>query len=729
VRRIGLGEACALAAGLAVFAYLGWDGALWDARLQLVLHLLAVAALGGLVALHRRGVALPRTRLDPFILALLAAFGLSTLTAQNRGLALPALAGILVTAGMLPVALLALRRRPTATALAVLTPILALAAWTLLSMLARRVGWYQAGAVTLFPPVRLGNENTVFGSVAVAPFVLLAALPLSGFLEPARLRRAVVMVIGAIGLPLALLSGSRSAWLAIGIAAIVLAMPLARRLRPRRRWGPRELGAAGAVLVAAMLGVAFAWPRITAVTSLVYRTELWRDTLLAWIANPMLGIGPGTMPYARQAAAPPLTFPVHQPHSHDLLLGVLGDAGIVGLLAAMALVAAFVITAGPWRTRTARGRAAFAVLAGFAVAGLFEDLTFLPNMNLLLIGLAAVALADAGAVTWHRARMPRPLAAGGALATGGLLLAMIFSDAAAIAYRSGADAAGAYDWPEAQAGLARAVALDPWHPIGPKALAIAADGNRDRVAERNALDAAVRRNPGDGASWTNLGIVCLQLRDTTCARDAAQRAVETASVSGHELINAALLFSRLGDQARADAAYRLSLLTNLNTSLATSWPRRIALDEGTQPITEQVTAQTTELDILVSRAAAHAPIEPSRYADPAVHALALAVAGRQAESSAALDRALSSRPDDLLGWDLAVLLRTHWGEDATSARAVGAVLRGSPLATEPPKGPSLSYDIGSFRAIPRDGLVADAERLQPPLPWPWSLDRLLPPAR
>ena len=37
-----------LGAGLAVFGYVGWDGALWDARFQLVLHLIAIGAIAGL---------------------------------------------------------------------------------------------------------------------------------------------------------------------------------------------------------------------------------------------------------------------------------------------------------------------------------------------------------------------------------------------------------------------------------------------------------------------------------------------------------------------------------------------------------------------------------------------------------------------------------------------------------------------------------------------------------
>ena len=142
-------------------------------------------------------------------------------------------------------------------------------------------------------------------------------------------------------------------------------------------------------------------------SSLLYRGALWRDTINAWSHSPFIGIGPGFMPYARQAAAPDYTFPVRQPHSHNLPLGVLGDAGIVGLAAAAVLVVNLFAVAGPWRSRTATGRGAAAVLQRpRRSSGLFEDLTFLPGFNLLAIVLVAVALLDAGAVTWAPIRRP-----------------------------------------------------------------------------------------------------------------------------------------------------------------------------------------------------------------------------------------------------------------------------------------------------------------------------------
>ena len=225
-------ELVALALGLAVFAYVGWDGAMWDARFQFGLHLAAVVAVAALLVPAWRGGALPRTRLDLPILALLLAFGVASLSAWNAGLSARALAGIVGTAAMLPVALVALRHRPGWTALVVTLPIIGLAAGALVVLAWRRLEWVLVGGPGL-PPVRLGHEGTPFGSVAVPPFVILAALPLALLIPHPRLRMGVIAALAMVGVPLTLVSGSRSAWIAIAVSLALFAG--ARLLRSVRR--------------------------------------------------------------------------------------------------------------------------------------------------------------------------------------------------------------------------------------------------------------------------------------------------------------------------------------------------------------------------------------------------------------------------------------------------------------------------------------------------------------
>jgi O-antigen ligase len=731
------GELGAAALAVAVMGYVAWDGALWDPRFQLALHVAAVVMAGGLAWLILAGARMPRSALEIPILLLLLAFAIACLTPWNAGLSAQALAAICGTVLVLPAAALAIRHRPTLTALAVTLPVMVLASITLWTMAGRRLDWIVAGGPGL-PPIRLARETTNFGSVAVAPFVLLTLAPVALLISDRRLRLAVLAALAALGIPLTVLSGSRSAWIAMAAAAAVLVAPwVVRRSRDglggwlrvaRAGWTPRRVGLAVAGLVVVGLVAVAVGSRLTDLRSLLYRGFLWRDTLDAWSADPLFGIGPGSMPFARQAAAPPLSFPVRQPHSHDIPLGILGDAGLLGVAAALAVVVTFVALAGPWRTRTLPGRAAFAVLAGCAVGMLFEDLTFLPGFSLLCLLLAAIALADGGAIRWERVRavgwrgpMLAGAAAMGALA---LLAIMALGDASAVFYRSGTDAAGARNWPLALHELQASVRLNPWQPTGPKAVVVAADRAKQPALARAAAERATELSPGDGSSWTNLAILCRQAGDRDCARLAAGRAVDSATIGGVELANAALTYGWLGDQAAADRAYRISMLTNLWTSLTLAWPRPVSVGDASD---SELGVDAAELNLLVARRVIDGVVHPNDYASSVVRALAFAMIGDRAAAEAESQRAIGATPESPTAWEVAALLATHYGDDAGYYLRVGNVARGAALGNGTAFLPSLVYDIATFRAYPSDGLVGQANRLRPNAPWPWVLEPLLTP--
>jgi tetratricopeptide (TPR) repeat protein len=729
-RRTAL-EWVALGAALVVFGYVGWDGALWDARLQLLLHLIAVGAAGGLAAGVLRGGELPRTPIDLPLLGLLAAFAVSTLSALNLGMSLRAMAAIVAFAVMLPLALVAIRHRPSWVGAVTSVPVLLISIPTLAALLVRRVEWIAVGAPGL-PPIRLPTEGTPFGSVAVPPFVIWPAFALAGLIEAPRWRRAVQGGLVAVGVPLTVLSGSRSAWLAMAATAAVAVVPWAWRRRHRLRLARRPdartilLGAAGLAGVAAIL--LFVGPRLTAVTSLIYRASLWRDTLLAWASDPLFGIGPGFMPYARQAAAPDFTFPVRQPHSHNLPLGLLGDAGLLGLLAGLLLVAAIAWFAGPWRARSTTGQVAGYVLLGLGVGGLFEDLTFLPGFGLLAIALLAVSLTDAGSVSWGnvgggRMRTPATIAAAGAATA--LLIAMVVADAGAIAYRAGTDAAAARDWGRATERLGRATDIDAWHPSGPKALAVAAERAGLIDTARHAAEAATERNPGDAPSWINLALLCARQGDDDCQVHATERAVATAGFLEAELLNAAFSYESLGRAAEADDAYRRSLLSQRLTIFVSDWPRDIKIGEVTL---DDDFGALFEFNRLLARWAMHETIEPDAVTDPAVRALAHAMLDERADAEAWLQRAIDGSPDSIVTWDMVVVLRDHWGMPIERELAIASAVRGRdfPDRSARPQPPGLRFDIGSFRVQPAGGLVSDARRLVTRPPSPWVLREVLP---
>jgi O-Antigen ligase len=720
-RRASIGELIAVAGGLAVFGYLGWDQPLWDAPSQTAFHLVAIGAVGGLFILVMRRAEMPRTSIDAPVLTVLMAIGVASVFGQSPGLAAGAFAASLAFALMLPISLIAIRKHPGLTALVVLVPTLWLALGTIAQLVTPRFDWYLAGGPSLIPPVRIGGETTAFGSVAVPPFILLGALPLAFAIPNATVRRILLGVTIAMGVILSALSGSRSAWIAAAAAIVVFAAPELRRLsrfdirRPsRRQWA---LLAGAGILVLGL--IVYEGPRLTALSSLVYRGRLWSDTLEAWRSSPWIGIGPGTMPYARQAAA--AQFPLHQAHSHDVALGILGDAGFLGLALGAFLVVGFFWVAGPHRSRTLLGRAATAVLAGYLAASFFEDLTFLPNFSLIVVLLAGLALTDAGAVAWRPIRAVTPVLAFAGAAAITLTAAVLARDGAALAYRAGADTAAAAQWPAATRWFAISEAIDPWQPSTPKSLAIAADASGDDAAARAAATRATSLNAGDGASWTNLAILCLRARDDACALEAAHNAGDAATVGGAQLIDAAMVLNDIGDFTAADELYVLDLRNNRNVALATIWPR--PLRPGALP--ESSTASpAVQLNLVLGRAAGKLPIDPSRFSSPAVRAYAEAMNADEPDAREALAQAQRSASDDVLTWEISAVLARHWGEDPSHAVAVANVLRGGP--TSVPTLPSQTWDVASFRSYPLDELLIGANHLLPDEAWPWSLDRFLP---
>jgi tetratricopeptide (TPR) repeat protein len=369
------------------------------------------------------------------------------------------------------------------------------------------------------------------------------------------------------------------------------------------------------------------------------------------------------------------------------------------------------------------------VLVGLAIGGLSEDLTFLPNFNLLAVTLLAVVLLDVGAVRWivrDPADRRQALALGlPSMAIGlTLLVATVTADAGAIAYRIGLDRAAERQWPDAVAWFERSAAIDPWHPTTPKALAVVADAAGDPALARQAAETAVARNPGDGASWLNLSFACATLADDDCRAEALRRTVATASLGSPEMANAALGYEAMGRTDEADDAFRRAVLSQRLTTLAIDWPRRVPIGPGDI----DGVGPDAELNRLLGHWAMNEPIDPSALSDPRARAVAHAMLGEEAEADSQLERAIDAAPDEPLTWELAVVLRSHWGRSTTGELRIAEAVRGGPF---PPREvsdamPTITWDIASFRGWPMDGLALEANRVRPPLNFPWALETVLP---
>ena len=203
-------------------------------------------------------------------------------------------------------------------------------------------------------PANLGTA----ASALLTPFSFAFVWALAA--QPPRWLR--VAGVGALALILLVLS-VRSAWIAV-LASVVLYGALARG---------RALRVASVVVVASILAGAAAVvlaPSLFDTGSAAVRLETWAASLGALKDHLPFGLGPGMFPYYLTALwrGRPSAEVVTAPENG--LLQLSGDAGLLGLVASLIVLAAVARGA----TRAARagviGRAAFVATAAYLVLGL-----------------------------------------------------------------------------------------------------------------------------------------------------------------------------------------------------------------------------------------------------------------------------------------------------------------------------------------------------------------------
>jgi hypothetical protein len=76
-------------------------------------------------------------------------------------------------------------------------------------------------------------------------------------------------------------------------------------------------------------------------------------------------------------------------------------------------------------------------------------------------------------------------------------------------------------------------------------------------------------------------------------------------------------------------------------------------------------------------------------------------------------------------WQLAIVLRAHWGEPVDDLVRLAEAVSGGPFLgrAQVTRTPSLTYDIASFRGVPRDGQRPGAERRRTAPPFPVGRER------
>lgn len=314
--------------------------------------------------------------------------------------------------GLTVVAIAALLDRPVWLRRAVWTVVVAGGALAIVSLLQAGTGAYDNdfGGFAIARPegagvFRVGGplDPNFFGQVLVATAVLAVYLALSA---RDRASRGLALTIFTACIAVTGLTGSRGALVATAAAfcLILLLAPI-----------PRDIGAAIAVLVV-VAGLVFmpsglqariglsssASPEVSKVTrgsedAIQGRKSENLAALQMFRDHPLFGVGPGNYSshYLSYSQRIGLDHRLAPREAHSLYLGALGETGIVGACALLAVL--WLAVRGAWRgRRSLRGGDAllaegiFVSLMSFLVAGLFLHAAY-PRYLWILIGFGFAA--------------------------------------------------------------------------------------------------------------------------------------------------------------------------------------------------------------------------------------------------------------------------------------------------------------------------------------------------
>ncbi|HYK94607.1 MAG TPA: O-antigen ligase family protein [Candidatus Dormibacteraeota bacterium] len=461
-----------------------WSG-IYSAPLRIITMSLAAATLlVWVLVAWKRPAWRPRSVLWPAILASLASLAISTVFSRVPRVSLEYLGYAIVLAALylLLVRLFAdpfFRRRlvTLASMWFVVVSVVFVA-----SVVGRWIDWWALLGHFAIPPLRPNFEGLSYGnpSAALTIVALLAVPPLATFSSSSRRGIAVIAAIVVTVALVALISGSRSGWFAIGTTVLlvvigsvvsstsrqILRNAAASVLRGRRGRIAMIVTVTALLLTTAVLAPIIIRRAGEGGEELRLQFAIVALRLLA--SSPIVGTGPGTWVIERGAETRPPEADYYVPYAHDLEVQTLAELGIVGMVAGAVLV----FSVGWLLWRAARGademrrRWAIAGAIGLVYFLLHQVFDFYANMPAILAAaVIPVAYLDATASPPPKPvpqpRVNRLLWTAACAVVGIAVVGLIAQEIPALAATQAVSAADSGDWAAADAPARRAAAEDP----------------------------------------------------------------------------------------------------------------------------------------------------------------------------------------------------------------------------------------------------------------------------
>jgi O-antigen ligase/tetratricopeptide (TPR) repeat protein len=434
------------------------------------------------------------------------------------------------------------------------------------------VGWlpvwtdWIATAGTL-PPLDLSLPAGLYRHYYVVAMMLAALLPALLALRGRR-GSALGLVLGALSMGVIILTGARSAWL--GLAAGAIFAIVAYRYRPSRTVaGLAVLALLGTALGGFSTGLAGSlWARMTAVSTVDLRFEIWAATLSSWLERPLLGSGPGSFGIAFTETGYFSNFAAVGRHADNAFIQLLAEGGLVGLIGAALIGAGIAI--GIRRTSlTVPAGAGLMILIVSAFTNNPTD-----SANLVAVGVAWAALLSpfgaSGSST--RARFTsRRLSVALGIAGMVLLIAVASVNTAAILFERAGDQLQAGHASDATRLTEMASGLDPSLALYHRELGVMRLRSGEASEAVAGLSRALDLNPTDATAWRAMAMAHSGVGDHDRARHAATRAARLRPLDPANGLVRALVAERAGHSEEKRVGLETALLAAPWLPAAPSW--------------------------------------------------------------------------------------------------------------------------------------------------------------
>jgi O-antigen ligase len=362
------------------------------------------------------------------------------------------------------------------------------------------VEWIRVMGST--PPLDIHLSDLIYRSRHIVAMILAALIPAVVYLARVPKLRILAASVSAVMVLLAIISGSRTAWLGAlvgGVSAVFIGRVSTRVVTLI------AVAASTAGVFAVGTGVAASIvERGLESLTVSARWQIWTHTLELWTGDLLTGIGPGAFGIGITQTDLMATYPFHLRSPDNAIIELAAEAGVLGLAGAALLIASVIAGRRADKAGASAGVIGLIMLATFTLT---HNPTDNPTGAALIVVYAALVAPYAGdrrppIPAINRGKSLRSAATTASLAV--IAMSVVATSFASIMHYRAIDAAREGNLESVGRLMANAVSADPAMALYRREYGATLGALGNHAAAVRELTRAIELNPADSAALRGL---------------------------------------------------------------------------------------------------------------------------------------------------------------------------------------------------------------------------------